>query len=853
MEALLGQLSDFTYVIPFVDVTVNKTLILDYAKTHAENGGPLFALGLLLLFGIAMTLVWLYLMVCACCCRCRNKPGRSPRDSGTSRVSPTTPISPSRSTAPLRRKGSASSAPYQVEDDPDGGGLQLRRGRSLEPEHRQYSFKCLYVTSTIVSALLGLCVVAIFAYQSKFDASAKMFLDDVEGFMLDGADAMCTSQEGSSACNPKSIGKFVDMTEAETTDTLAELVAYLEAIDDNVYPYLNATINDLNAAKADLENIEVYANQINADIALIQQYKDWLVASSPATTPTPLSEGLPEGDLPTVTNAQLAAVDDGVAAVNTALTNADDAYRSIQKFMATDVAQAVAEFNTSDPAGTTTQQLLAPLDQVSEALGKARDTTIQYYQTTDEQGERYTGYLALKTWAVSIIFLLPLLFLVFLTLMNRTYTTCSGHLVVGMCCSYVCLLLFLLLGMVFSLLAALNGTVCEYHLAVLAKVPAQNVTVNDVELHITPAVLKSALRCPNTPGVTADNNFVSLLGAEQVFNVSSQVEEALAQIEEARTSFDAEAQISDAVQQLASLQNSTAFNITESGTDIAAYRGEVVTLLEDLPPVDMDRDNDTQRDGLTHYYITDPKFSWRLYDTNLTAVNALLDGATPIPPGFLPVYTFQTAWNFTSATVEAEPAWEDVVFKAPTTLDDLLDGLATTDPFTTAANKAVAVNAEVHTNLTAVVQAIDDIQRDVDAIGAVQGNIQTLQTQVNTTLYALLDQARGIMAGLVTQEDNIRDLSSFVTTAPEYTKCGWVGDFYHEGFQEGFCGDLHHSVSTMWPFMLAASVCLFVSFVTFSCFVRKPRWYLDPSYESMDDRNALTPGRTPRGAALALA
>lgn len=228
-------------------------------------------------------------------------------------------------------------------------------------------------------------------------------------------------------------------------------------------------------------------------------------------------------------------------------------------------------------------------------------------------------------------------------------------------------------------------------------------------------------------------------------------------------------------------------------------------------------------------------------------------GATPIPPGFYPAYSFQTAWNFTRATVGAEPLWEEVVFRPPIAYDDLIDGLTQTDPFTLVVNEAVATNIEVQANLTAVLQALDDIQLSVNGIDAVQVNLGALQTQLNGTLYDLLAQAQGILTGLTAQEEGIRGLVAYVNTAPEYTKCGFVGEFYQEGFQENFCGDLHDSLSIMWPFMLAAATCLFLSFVTFSCFVRKPRWYRESDYDRREDRNNLTPGRTPRGAALSLA
>lgn len=128
--------------------------------------------------------------------------------------------------------------------------------------------------------------------------------------------------------------------------------------------------------------------------------------------------------------------------------------------------------------------------------------------------------------------------------------------------------------------------------------PSQNLTVNNVQISVTPAVIEDILHCPASPftpsSVTSDNNFISILGAEGIFNISSQSDEAIAQVEEARTSFSPEAQIQQAIDELANLGASTAFNVSD-GNDILSYRTEVLVLLADLPPAVMDRDNATQR------------------------------------------------------------------------------------------------------------------------------------------------------------------------------------------------------------------------------------------------------------------
>ncbi len=182
--------------------------------------------------------------------------------------------------------------------------------------------------------------------------------------------------------------------------------------------------------------------------------------------------------------------------------------------------------------------------------------------------------------------------------MNRSYPKCSGHLIAHMCCSYACLLLFTLTALVFAALAAVSSTVCEYHLQAIDRVPPQNFTINDVQLSLTPAVIKAVLTCPAGPVATPDNNFVSLLpGAEQLFNVTDEAETALAQVDEARESFSPEAQIRLALLELEEMGNATTgFNVTEAEASLPEYQQEVADLLADLPPEPLDRLNATQQD-----------------------------------------------------------------------------------------------------------------------------------------------------------------------------------------------------------------------------------------------------------------
>lgn len=105
----------------------------------------------------------------------------------------------------------------------------------------------------------------------------------------------------------RSVGKFVETGGNETVSVLTDTLAVMDTLDDRVLPYVNATIDELAAAKAQLNHLHVVADRINANITEIEQLRAWLLeAADPA-----VSQDVPQGDLPSVTEAQMGAVDDG--------------------------------------------------------------------------------------------------------------------------------------------------------------------------------------------------------------------------------------------------------------------------------------------------------------------------------------------------------------------------------------------------------------------------------------------------------------------------------------------------------------------------------------------------------------
>lgn len=115
------------------------------------------------------------------------------------------------------------------------------------------------------------------------------------------------TQTAPRVCSGGSAGKFVETGGNETTEILADTLTIIESLGGRVLPDINATVDELTAAKAQLNHFHVVADRINANITEIEQLQAWLLdAADPA-----VAQDVPQGDASGVTAEQLAAVDDG--------------------------------------------------------------------------------------------------------------------------------------------------------------------------------------------------------------------------------------------------------------------------------------------------------------------------------------------------------------------------------------------------------------------------------------------------------------------------------------------------------------------------------------------------------------
>jgi len=103
------------------------------------------------------------------------------------------------------------------------------------------------------------------------------------------------------------VGTFVTTAENQTTSILDDTLGLVSSLGDRVLPYVNATVDELEAARVQLMALQAAAGRINANVTEIEQYRAWLVdAADPA-----VAGEVPQGALPRVTDEQLQAVDDG--------------------------------------------------------------------------------------------------------------------------------------------------------------------------------------------------------------------------------------------------------------------------------------------------------------------------------------------------------------------------------------------------------------------------------------------------------------------------------------------------------------------------------------------------------------
>jgi hypothetical protein len=96
-----------------------------------------------------------------------------------------------------------------------------------------------------------------------------------------------------------------------------------------------------------------------------------------------------------------------IANVDAGIAQAEDVRTSVAEFVSSELPQLQAELNPDN--GTTARQLLDPLEQVLAFILDARDRTMQVHGQAQDGQDKYGGILTQKTWAVTLVFLLPLI------------------------------------------------------------------------------------------------------------------------------------------------------------------------------------------------------------------------------------------------------------------------------------------------------------------------------------------------------------------------------------------------------------------------------------------------------------
>ena len=96
--------------------------------------------------------------------------------------------------------------------------------------------------------------------------------------------------------------------EGETTSILNDALGLIRSLDDRVLPYINSTVDELNTAKARLNELYAVADGINANVTRIEEIRTALLDRAGDSA---VADSVPQGELTRVTPEQLKALDEG--------------------------------------------------------------------------------------------------------------------------------------------------------------------------------------------------------------------------------------------------------------------------------------------------------------------------------------------------------------------------------------------------------------------------------------------------------------------------------------------------------------------------------------------------------------
>ncbi len=336
-----------------------------------------------------------------------------------------------------------------------------------------------------------------------------------------------------------------------------------------------------------------------------------------------------------------------------------------------------------------------------------------------------------------------------------------------------------------------------------------------------------------------------MLGITEYFNISLYLLEPIALLTSEKDTLLLHDAVSDAQ---APLSNVVISDISIGDEiDIETVMDNCTTKLEQMPPANFDRDNDSQALLFENEYLSDESvgFQWSdpttsdpLYTDSLEAVNTILQGMptnfvtfTPFTylQGLIPLDFTDGKELLNSTAFCADSDFEDdnndkitddgyEIYTNGGDDDDLCTAVTDFETKTTVVNNLDDINALFVTDLETTIVSLSQVNSDLSSLDADRNTVVNSINTVNDTLdllHPLLDTLYNEVDELVASIENIND---HTLIANEYARCGFIGNMYRDVVLSTICENFHHDLRSAAAPVLTVGCLMFAAFLLIGCY-----------------------------------
>ncbi len=345
--------------------------------------------------------------------------------------------------------------------------------------------------------------------------------------------------------------------------------------------------------------------------------------------------------------------------------------------------------------------------------------------------------------------------------------------------------------------------------------------------------------------LSKDNNLVDLLGITEFFNISLYLLEPIALLTSEKDTLllhdvvgDAQAPLSNVIMPDISVGDEI---------DIETVMNNCTTKLEQMPPANFYRDNDSQALLFENVYLSDQSFGFQwsnlttsdpLYTDSLEAVNTILQGMptnfVTFPPftylqGLIPL-DFTDGKELLNSTVFcADSDFEDddndkitddgyEIYTNGGDDDDLCTAVTDFEIKTIVVNNLDGINALFVTDLETTIVSLSQVNSNLSSLDADRNTVINSINTVNDSLdllHPLLDTLYNEVDELVASIENINNITLVVN---EYTRCGFIGNMYRDVVLSAICEDFHYDLRSAAAPVLTVGCLMFATFLLIGCY-----------------------------------